>query len=87
MRTFTKAIIAAAVAAGAASLGATASADIVCSTADNVCWHVHRHHYEYKPDFGVVVHPDSWTWSTDDHYTWKEHEGRGYWRDGVWVTF
>jgi hypothetical protein len=34
-----------------------------------------------------VIHPDNWKWGDADHYKWREHEGRGYWRDGVWVTF
>lgn len=86
MRTFTKLMMAAAVAASAMAAAATASAEIVCSTTDNVCWHVHRH-YVYRPDFDVVVHPDSWRWGPAEHFVWHEHPGRGYWRDGVWITF
>jgi hypothetical protein len=85
VRTFTKSVLAALVAASATAVAATASADIVCN-ADNICWHVHRH-YDYKPEFAVVVHPDNWRWGPDDHYVWKEHRGRGYWHSGVWVAF
>lgn len=80
--------LAAATALGAGILGATAtsaSAEIVCNR-DGDCWHV-RHHYVYKPEFGLVVHPDNWRWATSDHYRWREHHGRGYWRSGVWVSF
>jgi hypothetical protein len=73
---------------GAAALGATAStasAEIVCNGAGD-CWHV-RDHYTYEPSFGVTVHPDNWKWTDRDHYRWREHEGRGYWRNGLWVTF
>ena len=86
MKIFLKPMIGALVVASATAIAGSTYADVVCSTADNVCWHVH-HHYDYKPAFGVVVHPDNWTWGTSDHYVWKEHTGRGYWRSGVWVTF
>lgn len=62
-----------------------ASAAIVCN-ADNECWHVRRH-YAYRPEFGLVVHPDRWRWAAADHYTWREHAGRGYWNHGVWTRF
>ena len=63
----------------------TASEAIVCN-AENVCWHV-RPHYNYRPEWGVVVHEDDWRWGPGDHYTWREHRGRGYWRNGVWIRF
>jgi hypothetical protein len=70
----------------AATMGASAaSAAIVCN-ADHQCWHV-RHHYSYRPEYGVVVHRDNWRWGPREHYTWREHAGRGYWRHGVWVRF
>jgi hypothetical protein len=62
-----------------------ASAEIVCN-GENVCWHVH-HPYAYHPEWGVSVHPNHWRWGATEHYTWREHRGRGYWRNGVWVTF
>ena len=64
---------------------APASAAIVCN-AENVCWHTH-HAYNYHPEFGVVVHEDGWKWGPTDHYTFREHAGRGYWRNGAWVRF
>ena len=86
MKTLIKPIVGAIALASMTALAGAASADVVCSTTDNVCWHAHKH-YDYKPEFGVVVHPDNWAWSDTDHYSWKEHDGRGYWRSGVWVTF
>lgn len=73
--------------AAAALMAPAASAAIVCN-ADGDCWHVHKH-YEYKPEFGVTVYPDTWKWGDDEHdrYRWREHTGRGYWRSGVWVEF
>jgi hypothetical protein len=77
---------AAVLALSAATLTATAaSAAIVCN-GDGVCWHV-RSHYQYRPAWGVVVHPDNRRWGRDAHYVWREHHGRGYWRNGVWIRF
>jgi hypothetical protein len=72
-------------AAALAVTAASASAAIVCN-GEGECWHV-QDHYKYDPSFGVVIHPDNWRWGDADHYRWHEHEGRGYWRGGVWVTF
>jgi hypothetical protein len=87
-----KSLISAATAAilgfGAASLMiGNASAAIVCDNGGN-CWHV-KDKYDYPPTAGVVVHEDNWKWDDHDHdrYRWREHDGRGYWRDGGWVTF
>ena len=75
---------------GAAALAATAttaSAEIVCNH-DGDCWHA-REHYDYQPTFGLTIHGDDWRWKDADHdrYRWREHDGRGYWRSGVWVQF
>jgi hypothetical protein len=72
--------------AGGAMVAATApaSAAVVCNRAGD-CWHT-TEKYKYKPAFGVTVHPDTWKWS-GTKYHWNEHEGRGYWRNGLWVTF
>jgi hypothetical protein len=81
-----KLAFAAAMGAGALAMTATsASAYIVCN-ARNVCWHTHAR-YAYRPAFGLVVHPDSWRWRRRDHYVFRDHPGRGYWRNGVWITF
>jgi hypothetical protein len=62
-----------------------ASAAVACN-GEGACWHVRRH-YAYAPAYGVVVHPDNWRWGPREHYVWREHAGRGYWRHGVWVRF
>lgn len=86
MKTSIKAALVAAAALGGVSFAATsASAAVVCNAA-NECWHV-RGHYRYRPEWNVVVHPNNWRWADTDHYRWREHRGRGYWRDGVWVRF
>lgn len=63
----------------------TASADIVCN-GDGDCWHVKARH-TYAPELHLRVHPDDWKWRESDasHHRWREHEGHGYWRGGVWV--
>jgi hypothetical protein len=63
----------------------TASAAIMCD-ADGDCWHSHTE-YVYPPEAHIVVHPDTWHWGTADHFAWREHDGRGYWRGGEWRTF
>lgn len=86
MRNVSKIAFAALLGAGGLALAASnASAAIVCNGA-GYCWHTH-HHYHYHPAWGLTVHPDNWRWGPDEHYVWHEHAGRGYWRDGVWVTF
>jgi hypothetical protein len=76
----------AAVALGLTALGfaaTTASAAIVCNRAGE-CWHA-RGRFVARPEFGVVVHPNNWRWGAREHFTWREHPGRGYWRNGVWI--
>jgi hypothetical protein len=86
MKTFVKLAAAAVISAGAlAVMTADASAAVVCNAA-GVCWHTH-HAYAYRPEFGLAVHPDGWRWGAADHYRWHEHHGRGYWHNGVWITF
>jgi hypothetical protein len=63
---------------------ASASAAIVCS--GNVCWHAKEKH-AYPADARVTVYEDSWKWGPSDKYTWREREGRGYWREDKWITF
>ena len=76
------------IAACALTLTATAaSAEIACNE-DGDCWHIKKRHH-YRPEFGIVIHPDGWKWKSHDHrkYHWREHDGRGYWRKGVWIQF
>ena len=61
----------------------SAAAAVVCN--GNVCWHTHET-YTYPPDARAVVHPDNWNWGPSEHYSWREHEGRGYWNGDNWTT-
>ncbi len=74
----------AAIFGGILALNATAAlAEIACN-AEGDCWHVKDSHF-FRPEHGVIIHPDSWKWAERDKYRWREHEGRGYWHGGRWV--
>jgi hypothetical protein len=62
----------------------SASAAIVCQ--GNVCWHTHEA-YDFPHEAGVVVHEDNWRWGPKEKFSFREHEGRGYWRGEKWVTW
>jgi hypothetical protein len=86
MKTFLKIAAGAALGAGMLALTAgTASAAVACNE-NGSCWHV-RNHYAYPPEARIVIHPEGWKWGAREHYTWREHTGRGYWRNGVWIRF
>jgi CBS-domain-containing membrane protein len=63
---------------------ASASASIVCS--GNVCWHTAERH-AYPPEARVVIHEDTWKPAADARITFREHSGRGYWRDDKWTEW
>jgi hypothetical protein len=85
MTSLSKALLGALFGAGVLTFSATgASAAIVCN--GHVCWHTHER-YEYPRESGVIVHPDNWRWGSGEHYSWHEHEGRGYWRGGRWTEW
>jgi hypothetical protein len=69
-----------------------AEARTVCNRYGD-CWH-ERDRYDYPATLGVRFYNDSWRnrhWRGRDHYRsyhWRDHrEGRGYWRNGIWITF
>jgi hypothetical protein len=81
----TKFMLGAAFGAGVLAFsGVGASAAIVCS--GDGCWHTHEV-YHYPAEAHVIVHSDGWRWGPRDHFAWREHEGRGYWRGDSWVDF
>jgi len=62
--------------------GVSASGGIVCS--GNVCWHT-TERYDYPADARVTIHEPAWTPAPG--ITFREHTGRGYWRDDNWVEW
>jgi hypothetical protein len=78
--TLKKTLIGAALGAGVLAVSTmNASAAIVCT--GNVCWHTQTD-YDYPPAAHVIVHED--TWAPGPTIVFREHEGRGYWRDDRW---
>jgi hypothetical protein len=67
-----------------------ASAYVVCNR-EGDCWHTERRYH--APGITFEYHPDDWYfhrhWDADHDHHWRNeyHEGRGYWHNGVWVTF
>jgi hypothetical protein len=63
-----------------------ASARMVCNNTGD-CWHTDND--ATYPGTGYTNHPDDWyfhqTWNDQQHYR-DYHEGRGYYRSGVWIT-
>jgi hypothetical protein len=85
MNTLAKTLIGAAMGAGMLALSSVgAFAAIVCQ--GNVCWHTHEA-YDYPHEAGIVVHEDNWRWGPHEKFAFREHEGRGYWRQGKWVAW
>jgi hypothetical protein len=70
------------------AVGATAAQAYVACNADGDCWHTDAQYT--APGVTFNYHPDDWYFHRhwdDGHYHWHDyHEGRGYWRGGVWVT-
>jgi hypothetical protein len=64
--------------------GASVSAAVVCS--GRACWHT-TESYEYPRGARIIVHPDDWKWAPRAHFSWREHEGRGYWRGSRWMAW
>ena len=68
----------------------SASAYVVCNAAGE-CWHT-DHRYHYQPALRAEIHPDDWyfhrDWAHDNGHHWRDyHEGRGYYRNGIWINF
>jgi hypothetical protein len=81
--TLRNALLGAIAGAGALAFSAVgASAAIVCN--GNTCWHA-KEKYEYPPTAGVVVHEENW--KAGPGITFREHEGRGYWKGDVWTAW
>ena len=84
MTSMTKKVLLGAAAGGAmlALSAISASAAIVCN--GNVCWHTSER-YTYPPAASVIIHEDDWL--PGPGITFREHEGRGYWKGESWTDF
>ena len=88
-------LLGAAAAAGTLiTLALPASAYVVCNR-EGDCWHTESR-YAARPGISFEYHPDDWyfhrRWEGDraDRYRyrgWRDDSARGYWRNGIWVTF
>ena len=85
MRNVLTSATAAAIFGAAALFSSSASAAIACNR-EGECWHTAKV-YSYHPEYGVTIHESNWRWGPSEHFTWREHTGRGYWRNGVWIRF
>jgi hypothetical protein len=67
-----------------------ASARMVCNGSGD-CWHTDSR-YQYGRDVRAQYHNDDWyfhqQWNGDNQRHYRDpHEGRGYYKSGVWITF
>jgi len=72
----------------AATTAGAASADVVCNRWGD-CWRVHERYDTYPPAVGITFHDDAW-WAAHPSGHWRWHDrddDRGYYRDGIWVSF
>lgn len=88
MKVFHKLLLAGGLAAGFAVAAGPASAYVACNK-EGDCWHTDAR--VRVPGVTFSFHPDDWYfhqhWDNDRDRHWRDyHEGRGYYRNGVWVT-
>lgn len=87
-----KLLLGAAIAAGAITATmSSASAYVVCNR-DGDCWHTDTRFRAPDPALRFTYHNDDWyfhrRWDNDRDYRYRDyHEGRGYYRNGLWVQF
>ena len=82
-----KLALAAGVSLAALSISTLGASAYVACNHEGDCWHTESH--VAVPGVTFEYHPDDWYfhqhWDRDRH--WRDyHEGRGYWRNGVWIT-
>jgi hypothetical protein len=68
----------------------TASAYVACNRSGD-CWHTEQR-YNYRPSIGVQIHSNDWyfhrNWAGERNRHWRgARNGRGYYRNGVWLSF
>lgn len=81
-----KLLLIGAIAGAGMSIAATqASARVVCND-EGDCWRT-RTEYQYPPSVRLQFYNDDYKWGDHEKRRWREHDGRGYWRNGIWVEF
>ena len=69
------------------SLAAPASAYVACNHEGGDCWHTEKK--VRAPDARIEYHPDDWyfhqKWDGGDRHFRDYHEGRGYYKGGIWI--
>ena len=74
--------------AALAATATTASAYIACNHEGGDCWHTDKR--VRAPGVTFDYHPDDWyfhqTWTGSDRHYRDYHEGRGYYKNGIWIT-
>ena len=73
---------------GVSAMAATSTAATARTVCNNYgdCWH-ESNRYDYPVNLGVRFHTNRWH-SNDHRYNWRDnHDGRGYYRQGLWVSF
>jgi hypothetical protein len=71
-----------------AATASTASAYMACNRDGGDCWHTDK---KVKvPGARFDYHPDDWyfhqTWTGNDRHYRDYHDGRGYYKGGIWIT-
>jgi hypothetical protein len=87
-KTFTTAALALLMGGAAlVAVSAPASARVVCNR-EGDCWHTDT--VPRVPGVRLDVHPDDWyfhqKWDGGDRHYRDYHEGRGYYKGGLWIT-
>jgi hypothetical protein len=73
---------------GIAASSVPATAYIACNREGGDCWHSDAR--IRVPGVTIERHPDDWyfhqKWEGGDRHYRDYHEGRGYYKGGVWIT-
>ena len=79
--------VAAVVGIGALAAASTAAGAYTVCNRYGDCWQT-SDRYDYPARLGVRFYGDDWRYHHRYGYHWRDrHDGRGYWRNGVWITF
>ena len=87
--TMKQALLSALIGAGALAVTAGSASAYVACNRDGDCWHTESR--VRAPGARFDYHPDDWyfhqRWDNDNRRHYRDyHEGRGYYRNGIWIT-